>query len=52
MEMHLKGAKVVGQDKDTSIVYGMPKAAFDLGVVDVQAPLGSVAEQVLKYCAG
>jgi two-component system chemotaxis response regulator CheB len=47
VEMHKKGAKVIGQDKDSCVVYGMPRAAFDLGVVDYQLPLGNIAKKVM-----
>jgi two-component system chemotaxis response regulator CheB len=50
MEMRRKGAKVVGQDKESSVVYGMPRAAFELGAVDVQAPLDAIAGKIMKFC--
>lgn len=33
------GGKTYGQDEATSVVYGMPKVAFEMGVVDRQIPL-------------
>lgn len=41
-EMKDKGAKTIGQDEKTCIVYGMPKTAFDLGGVDKQLPLEQI----------
>lgn len=32
--LKLKGAKIFAQDENSSPVYGMPKAAFELGIVD------------------
>lgn len=34
-KLKLKGAKIIAQDEKTSPVYGMPKAAFESGIVDV-----------------
>lgn len=31
LAMRQKGARTIGQDKNTSVVYGMPKSAFDIG---------------------
>ena len=33
------GARTIGQNKATCVVYGMPKVAFDLGAVDIELPL-------------
>lgn len=43
-----KGAVVVGQDKASCVVYGMPKAAVEKGLVDVVAPLDRIAAEILK----
>ena len=48
MLMHNNGAKTIGQDKKTCVVYGMPKVAFDLGALDVQVPLDRIAETIMK----
>jgi len=47
-EMRAAGARTIGQDEATSIVYGMPKAAFESGAVQQQAPLDQIAALVLK----
>jgi len=46
--MRKKGAWTLGQDKDTSIVYGMPKVAFELGGVERQVPLSKMADEISK----
>jgi two-component system chemotaxis response regulator CheB len=46
--MRKKGAHTIGQDKDSSIVYGMPKAAFERGAVSVQLPLEKIAQEILE----
>lgn len=47
-EMRTAGARTIGQDEATSIVYGMPKAAFESGAVQQQAPLEKIAALVLQ----
>lgn len=46
LSMRAKGAGTIGQDKDSSIVYGMPKAAFELGAVEQQAPLDKIPQLI------
>ncbi len=46
-EMHDAGAKTVIQDEQTSIVWGMPGAAFKLGCTDYVLPLGEIANRIL-----
>lgn len=43
-----KGGFTIGQDKDSCIVYGMPKAANDLGAIDVQASLYDIAKIIMN----
>ena len=42
------GGYTIGQDRETSVVYGMPMEAFKLGGVVKQLPLGSIAEDILS----
>jgi two-component system chemotaxis response regulator CheB len=42
LSMKQKGAKTIGQDENSSVVYGMPKVAFNIGAVEKQAPLGEI----------
>lgn len=48
------GAMTIGQDKYSSVVYGMPKVAYELGGVQLQASLGKISRYInefaLKYC--
>lgn len=39
LAMRQKGARTLGQDEKSSVVYGMPKVAFDIGAVEKQVPL-------------
>lgn len=45
------GASTLGQDESTCVVYGMPRVAFELGAVERQLPLGSIARAALDLCA-
>lgn len=40
--------KTVAQDKNTCVVYGMPKAAVKEGAVDKIVPLDKIAEEIMK----
>lgn len=44
LAMKRLGARTIGQDEKTSVVYGMPKAAFNIGAVERQLPLSKIAE--------
>ncbi len=48
LEMRKAGARTIGQDEVTSIVYGMPKAAFEIGAVEKQVPLSEVPQAVMS----
>ena len=47
-EMRKKGAWTLGQNKDTSIVYGMPKVAFEMGGIQKQVALSDMAGEISK----
>ena len=48
LEMKKAGAITIGQDEQSCVVYGMPKAAFDRGAVDYQLPLGQIASRIVS----
>jgi two-component system chemotaxis response regulator CheB len=48
LKLHQGGAQTIGQDADSSVVYGMPRAAFELGAVGQQLPLGEIGMAVNK----
>ena len=43
-----KGSYVIAQSEETCIVYGMPKAPIEAGLVDVIAPLNKIADEITK----
>ena len=44
MKMKQRGAFTIGQDEQSSVVYGMPKVAFDIGAVTKQASLRNIPQ--------
>lgn len=47
LAMRQAGASTIGQDEATSLIYGMPKVAFEIGAVERQLPLDRIATAVL-----
>ncbi|MCI9122572.1 MAG: chemotaxis response regulator protein-glutamate methylesterase [Eubacterium sp.] len=43
LAMRKAGAKTIGQDESTCVVYGMPKVAYDIGAVQYQVKLPEIA---------
>lgn len=43
LAMRQAGARTIGQDESTCVVYGMPKVAYDLGAVEYQEKLSDIA---------
>jgi len=41
------GAETIGQDEASCVVYGMPRAAYEIGAVMRQLPLERIAERIL-----
>ncbi|GGF50966.1 chemotaxis response regulator protein-glutamate methylesterase [Terasakiella brassicae] len=50
LKMHQAGSYTVGQDEQSCVVYGMPKAAYEKGGVDVQADLNKIADVLISLC--
>lgn len=46
LSMRRKGARTIGQDEETSIVYGMPKVAYEIGAVEKQVPIHYIPEMI------
>lgn len=51
LKMRHAGARTVGQNEKTCVVYGMPRVAHELGAVEQQLPLTSIGEEILKLTA-
>lgn len=48
LAMRNAGAKTIGQDEASCVVYGMPKVAYELGAVEKQLPLHKIANGILE----
>ena len=51
LRMRSAGARTIGQNEKTCVVYGMPRVAHEMGAVEQQLPLGSIGDEVLKLTA-
>lgn len=49
LEMRKRGAHTIGQDKESSVVYGMPMVAYEIGAVQVQASAENIAGALLRH---
>ncbi len=43
-----QGGYTIAEDQSTAVVFGMPKSAIELGVVDKVAPLSAIAAEIVK----
>lgn len=51
LKMRHAGARTLGQNEKTCVVYGMPRVAYELGAVEQQLPLTAIGEEILKMTA-
>jgi two-component system chemotaxis response regulator CheB len=42
------GGTTIAEDKSTCIIYGMPKAAYDTGMIDIVSPIDMISQEILK----
>ncbi len=49
LAMRKKGAYTIGQDKESSVVYGMPGVAMNIGAVMTQASCENIATVLLRH---
>ncbi len=50
LRMRQAGAATLGEDESSCVVYGMPKAARDIGAVEKELPLSRIADEILRLC--
>lgn len=51
IKMKKINAYVLGQDEATSVVYGMPRAAFEAGAVDCQLGIEQIGQALMHVCS-
>lgn len=50
LALRRQGATTIGQDEASAVVYGMPRAAHELGAVQVQLSLNRIGPELLRLC--
>lgn len=48
LAMKRSGARTIGQDEKSSVIYGMPKVAYDIGAVERQASLSNIPQLLMS----
>jgi two-component system chemotaxis response regulator CheB len=48
LQMRRAGARTIGQDEKSSVVYGMPRMAYSIGAVERQADLQEIPELLMS----
>ncbi len=51
LAMRNAGARTIGQDESSCVVYGMPRAAFELKAVERQLPMSKIGRAILELCS-
>ncbi|AAK80179.1 two-component system chemotaxis response regulator CheB [Clostridium acetobutylicum] len=46
------GGVTISESETTCVIYGMPKAAFETGKVDLVVPIDNVADEIIKIVRG
>jgi two-component system chemotaxis response regulator CheB len=49
LQMHEAGAQTIGQNENTCVVYGMPRVAREIGAVDQEVALTSIAGLIQRF---
>ena len=47
--MRNAGAYTIGQDKESSVVYGMPCVAHEIGAVTIQASCENISSVLMQH---
>ncbi len=52
LRLRQEGAHTIGQNEASCVVYGMPKAAYEIGAVTEVLALPDIADVIIKRCFG
>lgn len=48
LEMRKAGARTIGQDEKSCVVYGMPKVAYEIGAVEYQETIMDISKKTYQ----
>ncbi len=51
LELRATGARTLGQDEASCVVYGMPKEAMKVGAVETELHLDKIPAEILRFAA-
>lgn len=51
LELRRAGAGTIAQDEASSVVYGMPRAAWEIGAAEIRLPLMQIGPEILARCS-
>jgi two-component system chemotaxis response regulator CheB len=49
LELKRAGAHTIAQDENSCVVFGMPKAAIEVGSIDEVVSLGDMGERLVSF---
>lgn len=49
LELKNRGAKTVAESEKTAVVYGMPRAAYEMGATDKNLDLMDIIDEIVKF---
>ena len=52
LALHERGARIIAESQETCVVYGMPRAAVELGAVDELLPLPEIPGALVRNVGG
>jgi two-component system chemotaxis response regulator CheB len=46
-EIRDRGGVTIAQNESTSVIFGMPKAAIEMGAIQIVAPINEIASRII-----
>lgn len=47
--LHRQGGKIIAQNEESCVVYGMPRAVVDNGIAEIVAPVEEITEEIMSF---